>query len=83
MDLLLTFIEPQHAMEIEDALDDAGYICRIIHTPECLLDVNVFFCKTALLVIEPADEVYDHLISLPVACVFQASMGRYVQIVLD
>ncbi|WP_145949573.1 hypothetical protein [Paenibacillus sp. Y412MC10] len=78
MEILLVFTEPQHAIEIEDGLEGYGYTLQIIHTPIELLDVNPFYCKTTLKILNPDTDLIDRVTSLPVADLFHHVDGRFV-----
>ncbi|WP_240416536.1 hypothetical protein [Paenibacillus periandrae] len=77
MEILLTFTEKQHAIEIEDTLQEFGYLCKIINTPVELLEVNVFYCKTSLIVTNGDHAIHRRVSILPVAGVFYKMNGRF------
>lgn len=78
MEMYITFFEPQHAIEIEDGLEGYGYMLQIIHTPLELLELNPFFCKTTLKIMNKDNDLIDRVAGLPAADLFRHEDGRFV-----
>lgn len=76
---ILTFYEPRAAMIIEDELIKMGTVSEIIHTPVELLDVDCFYCKTAIR-LKTLDFDPTELSQLPLANLYSYINQMYVQI---
>ncbi|KJD42265.1 hypothetical protein [Paenibacillus terrae] len=77
MEFIITFTDPKHTAPIEDVLERSDYIFQIIHTPLELLDINVFFCKTALMVTNGNLLLLELISEVPEASLFCNQNSQY------
>lgn len=77
MEFIITFTDPKHAVKIVEVLERNDYLFQIIHTPHELLEINFFFCKTALMVSKGNLLLLELISELPVASLYCNQNSQY------